>query len=344
MRSLLSSRFRYIVFWGCMMLFGSTMFWACSNDDVRRAEPGDASADSTTIDASVDAREVDASRDTSVEIDGDVVAKGCEKMDILFVIDNSSSMEEEQTNLRQNFPRMVELLDAYKSGSGNALDYRVGVLKTGGIKRSQHPDDNFRPTFFAPDGALIRDCGLDNPWVSSADADPAQSFSCLANVGIHGSIFEMPLRALELAASSRVEDGTNASFFRDDALLAIVVLTDEDDCSRSEDKLSFPSGQVDRVNTCMPENLVAFGNVLAALDSLKTERSHWALSVIAGVEEDGCSSALGDAGEAVRLKEFALASGEQAVVSSICDGDLRAPLEAAMARFNVACESFAPIE
>src|SRR4051794_8019943 len=66
--------------------------------------------------------------DANAHGDGDnstVDALGCTKMDVLFVIDNSGSMGEEQTNLVANFPMFISVLD--QSG----LDYRVGVTTTG---------------------------------------------------------------------------------------------------------------------------------------------------------------------------------------------------------------------
>ena len=52
----------------------------------------------------------------------------CSKMDILFVIDDSGSMGEEQGNLAQNFPLFIEALNNFNDGS---LDYRVAVTTTG---------------------------------------------------------------------------------------------------------------------------------------------------------------------------------------------------------------------
>ena len=40
----------------------------------------------------------------------------------------------------------------------------------------------------------------------------------------------MAVLAVELALTDRIDDGSNGDFLRDDALLAIVMLTDEDDC------------------------------------------------------------------------------------------------------------------
>src|SRR5262245_34619860 len=53
-----------------------------------------------------------------------VDAIGCSKMDLLFVIDNSGSMGQEQTNLIANFPNFINVLDM------SGLDYRVAVTTT----------------------------------------------------------------------------------------------------------------------------------------------------------------------------------------------------------------------
>jgi len=55
---------------------------------------------------------------------GDAPVFDALKMDILFVIDNSGSMSQEQTNLVANFPQFVSVLEA------SNLDYRVAVTTT----------------------------------------------------------------------------------------------------------------------------------------------------------------------------------------------------------------------
>ena len=49
---------------------------------------------------------------------------GCSGIDVLFVIDNSGSMQQEQDNLVANFPQFVSVLEA------SGLDYRIGVTTT----------------------------------------------------------------------------------------------------------------------------------------------------------------------------------------------------------------------
>src|SRR5262249_25630381 len=58
------------------------------------------------------------------------------------------------------------------------------------------------------------------------------TFSCMASVGDGGCGFEQQLESVHRALErSTVAADVNAGFLRDDALLAVVWVTDEDDCS-----------------------------------------------------------------------------------------------------------------
>ena len=71
------------------------------------------------------------------------------------------------------------------------------------------------------------------------------------------------------------------------------------------------------------------------------ERARWAAAVIAG--EKVCNSpGFGNAGDAVRLKDFVSKAGKNGTFSSICEGDLTKGLSAALATFDAACRNFPP--
>src|SRR5690606_13719889 len=55
--------------------------------------------------------------------DPDGVGTCSNEIDLLFVIDNSGTMGEEQLNLAKNFPLLIEQLQSLEDGSGN----RVGA-------------------------------------------------------------------------------------------------------------------------------------------------------------------------------------------------------------------------
>jgi hypothetical protein len=214
-------------------------------------------------------------------------AAGCSKMDLLFVIDNSGSMSQEQQNLIANFPMFISVLDA------SGLDYRVAVTTTaryytysmfGGIQQSTHGES----------GAMIKPaaCNMTKRWIDKTDANPAQTFACAANVGTSGSSDEMPLGAIRDAFEDRMSDSTNMGFRRADALLGVVVLTDENDCSY-EQSVSFGFTESLCQNKMEP-----VANYKAFLDGYTGGPSRWAAAIIAGMGPGTCSSSFGNAAEA----------------------------------------------
>lgn len=262
-------------------------------------------------------------------------AEQCDKMDILFVIDNSGSMSDEQMNLAQNFPLFVDVLD------DSGLDYRVGITTTGmdyqwemwspigPIPNDQDGGDN---------GALLQRCSMSRRWVEKSDPDPAGDFSCAATVGDSGPSKEMPLEAVKTAFSDRLGDGTNAGFLRDDALLGIVIMTDEDDCSY-EQSVTLGLGE-----SLCDDQMEPVSTYVSFLDGLTGDRGRWATAVIAGPGPDSCSSNFGNAEEASRLIDFVGQTGANAVLSSICEGDLTLALQDALETFDSACQTFPPID
>ena len=266
--------------------------------------------------------------------DGSGEARQCDKMDIVFVVDNSGSMSEEQTNLATNFPMFASLLDAYTVDGGKPLDFRVALTTTG---RDVDYVVDLPPLGTVPqseqgeNGEFYNNCNVNKRWLDRNDATMAQALACRAKVGTTGPSIEMPFLMSKWALAERAAD-TNAGFVRDDALLAIVVLTDEDDASTTENNFTLNATGQSPTNY-NPADHVQF------LDTLKGNRTRWAAGVIAG--DGNCNSSFGNAADGVRLKEFVhLANGNgtnQAVFSSICDGDLTKGLKDALDLFQAAC-------
>jgi hypothetical protein len=206
--------------------------------------------------------------DTDTCEDAGPVEPGVElRVDMLFVIDSSGSMSEEQEALAREFPRMVGMLvtgDLNEDGRPEfepVTDLRVGVitteLTTGDIELPGCSLD----TLDGDDGVLRthgywwrRECARHYPrFLSFLPSDGradrfVADFSCVAQVGNEGCGFEQPLEATLKALTPstseiRFLDGTgrgdldNAGFIRDDAVLAVVVVTDEDDCSVADREL-----------------------------------------------------------------------------------------------------------
>ncbi|MBK6921108.1 MAG: hypothetical protein IPH07_27175 [Deltaproteobacteria bacterium] len=80
---------------------------------------------------------------------------GCtDKIDLLFVIDNSGTMAEEQLNLARNFPRLIERLENLQDAEGNPIHPDVHVLVTttdmGNPLCTAHQPDGYSPAKGAP--------------------------------------------------------------------------------------------------------------------------------------------------------------------------------------------------
>ncbi len=262
----------------------------------------------------------------------------CTKMDILFVVDDSGSMKEEQDNLAKNFPKFVQKIQSFKTKSGSALDWRLAVTTTArNLTYSiATPIGTLPMTEKGDDGAFRhKGCATSKKWVEKSDADPIKTFSCMAKAGTGGASIEMPLYATQLALVDRVKDGTNTGFLRPDALLAVVILTDEDDCSREDNNFTIQSDACDSMAEVKPVS-----NYKQMLDTVANGPGRWATAVIAG--EKKCSSSFGDALEAKRLKDFVSLAGNNGTFSSICEGDLTNALEKALDKFDAACKQLPP--
>jgi hypothetical protein len=199
-------------------------------------------------------------------------------IDILFVIDNSGSMAEEQALLAANVGAFINVLEEDDVDA----NYRIGITTTdngnpwcaagtttpegGNLVLSScktRLDDFLFIDVDAQDLACNNICNLDEaalqilptttdldpdpkprPWLENIEGkknipettDTDDAFACFLPQGINGCGFEAPLHSM-YNALVRAESATepNYGFVREDAILAIVFLTDEEDCSYDED-------------------------------------------------------------------------------------------------------------
>ena len=167
------------------------------------------------------------------------------KLDVLFVVDNSASMEQEQKALGQGFPSFLNALLRYNF----FMDLRVGVISTD-MGAGNYQLDGCSS---GGDGGKLQNaprspgCApLPDPYISvhgnktNVPGDNVNhAFACMVQLGVDGCGFEQPLAAIERAVVDRVVPG----FPRSDSALAIVVVTDEDDCSAAYPQLFDPTNQ-----------------------------------------------------------------------------------------------------
>ncbi|MGE0401514.1 MAG: hypothetical protein AB7T06_32735 [Kofleriaceae bacterium] len=167
-------------------------------------------------------------------------------IDILFVIDNSKSMEDKQTNLVANFPDFINVLQTIPGGLPNV---HIGVVSSDmGAKTTQDPtpatgvsgcngagDDGKMRTNASITGTFISDIDPMNTGTRTKNytGDLATVFGQIAKVGDTGCGFEQHLESMKRALTNPA----NGDFLRRDAYLAVIFIADEDDCSMSRNAI-----------------------------------------------------------------------------------------------------------
>jgi len=188
----------------------------------------------------------------------DIQVNQVEEVDLLFMIDNSGSMVEEQASLAAEIPRLIQVLASGENPRTMETFPPVGSLRVGVISSDMGTGPaGACGSMFGDDGVLLTtgntatpECMATYPtWLEfAADTDDPMAFAtdvqCVATaLGTNGCGFEQQLDAILKALTPSTSgitfqggtvghgDGQNAGFLRERSLLAIIALTDEDDCS-----------------------------------------------------------------------------------------------------------------
>ncbi|MEM9455648.1 MAG: vWA domain-containing protein [Myxococcota bacterium] len=202
-------------------------------------------------------------------------------VDILFVIDNSRSMAEEQATLARNFGPLIERLEQ----DDVRANYRIAITTTdnghihcngrdgGRFKTSSclsRPSDfrariddveldffddacasicNYDEIEMLPTTTFADDTPKPRPWIESINGvtnlpegiSPVEAFECLAPQGLTGCGFEAPLESMrESFRRADRDDQPENGFMRPGAILAVIFVTDEADCSAQYSSIADP--------------------------------------------------------------------------------------------------------
>jgi hypothetical protein len=279
---------------------------------------------------------------------------GAAKTDILFVVDDSGSMSDNQKNLADNFDAFIQVL----ASSPVKNEFQIGITTTSVSNFNRGTDGLDSTTFFPhddagnacpnanrsyPAGELI---ALGSGGVINYDLTrilAAGSPTLVADfrndvmVGTCGSGKEQGLRTMKLALSDRIADGTNAGFLRPDARLAVIIISDEDDYG----ELKNPGQVTDNDSSHAPAtkaNSSIYVPVQSYVDflhgTLAGQGRDVTVAVIAGVDPatkkpaagagSGCPTAYDTAD---RYAQFASAFGSKGLIDSICNPSFRTTLQ-----------------
>jgi hypothetical protein len=193
-------------------------------------------------------------------------------IDVLFVIDDSPSTEDKQIVFADNYPKFVTALSNFPIGPAQTglpnlhvavvtTSIDVGVVNTAtGVPKTCHPSPGengllqtttLDPTFTCQGGLkpgateryLTDIAAPDGTRQTNYTGTLDQALACISHAGDVGCGYESPLEAMK-----RALDGTthpeNAGFLRPGAFLAVVILTDEDDCSADPKLFAQPDSAV----------------------------------------------------------------------------------------------------
>jgi hypothetical protein len=297
----------------------------------------------TTSDTDTTATDTDTSEGSIFDLGGPSdlgEPVGCDAVDFLFVVDDSSSMSEHQQNLIDNVPAFV---DGIQATLDQIASYQVGVIATDPYSGNPGPCILL--------GALVTDTSDQGPDSSNMVCGPyadgfnymtenddlAQSFACAAQVGTMGNGFERPMEAMveTLGQSLDVPGGCNEGFLRDDALLVIVVITDEYDGPGDPEALN--GGEDPPTSLGDPQSWYD-AVVLAKLGIPQNA----AALVITNYDGGPCPPAdLGHDG--ANLVEWVEKFGENGFLGGICEPDYGPMFAEATGIIETACHNFEPV-
>ena len=263
-------------------------------------------------------------------------------VDVLVVVDNSGSMSAEQSMLRDAFPGLIAsiLNPPIDPGTGKRVhppvrDLHIGVVSTdmgvGGydVQTCDEPmigDDGILQHM--PRGA---DCSpsyptflsyqigeTEEPYIEMVNA-MAQDFGCLAVLGTSGCGFEQQLEAAWKALMIHSQTGgANAGFLRQDSILVILFVTDEEDCSAQDmtifDIASLPYS-INLQCYYQKGKLQSIDRYYNDLSSLRASAANLLLGFIVGVPPgdpmcEGRGDAIGECLSVAAMQEVVRADGE----------------------------------
>ncbi|MDC0672608.1 hypothetical protein [Nannocystis radixulma] len=309
---------------------------------------GDTSATTPAEGQPTDAVKYDVGVDSGgVEHETEGKAEGCGKIDFLFVVDNSGSMEEEQQALVSSFDGFIASIQ----NTVMAEDYHIMVIDTddgtlwledcwalcallpecGGYTCDMLP---------APDSCEIvlgsglrkdplnQDCGITGGHRYMVDGQPnlGDTFECVAKVGIDGNGGERPMEAMVAAVSTLNGPGKcNEGFLRKDALLVVTFITDEDDD--------------DVANGESHGNPAGWHAALVAA-KYGSEKSIVVLGLIGDPDQPN-AVCVQEAEPSPRLRAFA-ESFTFGSWGSVCSSDYAPFFDAAVSVIDTACDQFEP--
>ncbi|MBS1961876.1 MAG: hypothetical protein JST04_06655 [Bdellovibrionales bacterium] len=161
------------------------------------------------------------------------------KVDMLFCIDNSGSMADKQQVLADSMSTFIGLFVA------GGVDYHIGVVTTDTDSTDAKYWSNRLPNYVTPNrGRLLS--RYTEKFLSKNSSSVVDKMKANAKVGTSGSGSEQCFNSMLYALDDSIlgVGGFNEGFVRDDALLSMIVVSDEDEDIRNGEGVA---GRIDRM-------------------------------------------------------------------------------------------------
>jgi hypothetical protein len=216
-----------------------------------------------------------------------------DEVDILFVVDSSGSMAQEQALLSAGFTSFISTI------ADSNTDFHIGVIDT---------DMDFDT---ATRGQLRGE-----PTVITGNDNYVALFQSRVIVGTSGSGREKGLEAALFALSPTMTTGVNAGFLRPTANLLVVFVSDEDDCS-DDGRLGPDADNL----LCYSDRakLTPVPSLVGQFQALKASKDMVTLAAIVGPDETASEACDENTLPGARYVEAARLTG--GLTSSICESD-----------------------
>lgn len=308
-----------------------------SDSSEGESDSGESESDTSESDADADASadaDADASADTGTETadtetdSSDTEDIVCTKVDVVFAVDNSGSMQQEINALQG--PVFESLPESLLEVGNGIEDFNLGVIN--GCPKPGYLFDE------GDDGPCGYSTGAN--YMSSDSPDLDGEYACVMTMnddgymgmaqlcedsGNLGDDDEQPASAAAAVLSPDNVMGNNAGFLRDDALLFVVAMTDED-----EELIDAQGNDVD------PQTIV--DQIVAAKGTI----DNVVMLGIGGASD--CNGPYGSADDAQNLQAItqAFIDADRGLYWDLCDGDLETAFDQALVIVDEACFEIVP--
>jgi hypothetical protein len=225
-------------------------------------------------------------------------------VDILWVIDNSGSMQSSQTNLTNNFNSFIQDFVTLK------YDFRMATTTTDTWFEQYNGNSLYSSRWRVGNrtGGTPTNSGV---FVMNKNTPSLNSvFTTNANVGINGNGDERAFSSLKRS----LDNTANADFRRSNAFLAVIIVSDEEDFSRTDSSFSenYNDPKLIPVST-----YVSYLDTLTGSNATNRKDAYQVNSIY--IKDATCLAALANSTQKIAIRYGEISDTTGGVKASLCD-------------------------